>query len=41
VENEGAAMSNKTSQPKNFVYPETASGARAAKRVRAEANKLL
>jgi len=33
-------MNNKTSQSKNFVYPETTAGTRAAKRVRAEANKL-
>ena len=33
-------MSNKASRLKNFVYPETTSGARAAKRVRAAANKL-
>lgn len=35
-----ATMSNKTRQSKNFVYPETTAGSRAAKRVRAEANKL-
>lgn len=33
-------MSHKTSHPKNFAYPETTTGARAARRVRAEANKL-
>jgi len=33
-------MNNRTSQTKNLVYPETTSGSRAAKRVRAEANKL-
>ena len=33
-------MSNKTSQSKNFVYPEITSGTRAARRVRAAANKL-
>jgi hypothetical protein len=39
-ENKDATMSHKTSQSKNFVYPETTSGVRAAKRVRAAANKL-
>jgi hypothetical protein len=39
-ENKAATMSNKTSQSKNFAYPETTAGARAARRVRAEANKL-
>jgi hypothetical protein len=33
-------MSHKKSRSKNFAYPETTSGARAAKRLRAEANKL-
>jgi hypothetical protein len=33
-------MSNKASQPKSYVYPENTSGTKAAKRVRAEANKL-
>jgi hypothetical protein len=39
-ENKDAKMNNRTSQTKNLVYPETTSGSRAAKRVRAEANKL-
>ena len=33
-------MSNKTSHPKNFAYPENTAGAKAAKRVRSEVNKL-
>ena len=33
-------MSKKSSQSKNFVYPETTTGSRAARRVRAGANKL-
>jgi hypothetical protein len=37
---EPATMSNKASQPKNFVYPENTAGTKAAKRVRSEANKL-
>jgi hypothetical protein len=39
-ENEDAAMSSKTKQSKNFVYPETTSGSRAGRRVRGQANKL-
>jgi hypothetical protein len=35
-----AMMSNKPSQSKNFVCPETTLGACAARRVCAEANKL-
>jgi hypothetical protein len=37
-ENEPVNMSNKAN--KNFVYPDTTAGAKAAKRVRTEANKL-
>jgi len=33
-------MSNQASHSKNFVYPESTSGAKTAKRLRAEANKL-
>jgi hypothetical protein len=33
-------MSNKASHPKNFVYPDNTAGAKAARRVRSEANKL-
>lgn len=33
-------MSNKASQPKNFVYPVSTSGSKVAKRVRTQANKL-
>jgi hypothetical protein len=38
--NQSATMSHKIKRSKNFVYPEKTSGTRAAKRVRAEANKL-
>jgi len=34
------AVSKKPSHPKNFVYPDSTAGAKAARRVRAEANKL-
>jgi hypothetical protein len=37
-ENKAANMSNKTA--KNFVYPDTTAGSKAAKRLRTEANKL-
>ena len=33
-------MSNKPSHPKNFAYPENKAGAKTAKRVRSEVNKL-
>ncbi len=39
-ENKDEAMSKKTNQLKNFVYPATTSGSRTARRVRGEANKL-
>jgi hypothetical protein len=33
-------MSNKSGHPKNFVYPDSTAGMKAARRIRAEANKL-
>jgi hypothetical protein len=39
-ENELVIMSNKARPAKNFVYPESTAGSKAAKRLRAEANKL-
>jgi hypothetical protein len=33
-------MSNKVRHTKNFVYPDTTAGSKAAKRLRTEANKL-
>jgi hypothetical protein len=34
------AMSKKTSHPKNTVYPDQTAGAKTARRLRSEANKL-
>ena len=39
-ENDLVNMSNKVRQSKNFVYPESTAGSKAAKRLRTEANKL-
>ncbi len=36
----GATMSKKASHSKNFSYPAATTGSEAAKRLRAEANKL-
>jgi hypothetical protein len=39
-ENDLDNMSNKARQTKNFTYPESTAGSKAAKRLRTEANKL-
>ena len=39
-ENDLVNMSNKARHTKNFVYPESTAGSKAAKRLRTEANKL-
>jgi hypothetical protein len=39
-ENDPVNMSNKARHTKNFVYPESTAGSKAAKRLRTEANKL-
>ena len=39
-ENDFVIMSNKARHTKNFVYPESTAGSKAAKRLRTEANKL-
>ena len=39
-ENNLVNMSNKARHAKNFVYPESTAGSKAAKRLRTEANKL-
>ena len=39
-ENSLVNMSNKARHTKNFVYPESTAGSKAAKRLRTEANKL-
>jgi hypothetical protein len=39
-ENDHVNMSNKARHTKNFVYPESTAGSKAAKRLRTEANKL-
>jgi hypothetical protein len=39
-ENKLVIMSNKARHAKNFVYPESTAGSKAAKRLRAEANQL-
>ena len=39
-ENDLVIMSNKARHTKNFVYPESTTGSKAAKRLRTEANKL-
>ena len=39
-ENELVIVSNKARHTKNFVYPESTAGSKAAKRLRTAANKL-